>query len=254
MDNTTKTNLENMFYCFGCAYLLDDPSESQCCGKLYCQACQVDFAKSFCTICKGMIKFRKNLFAKNLMKDFEINCKHKCGSSHKYDDLRKHLLSCPLKRYNCKIENCKFSGLRKDLDKHLVDHHLANMLILMENFSEFKNEFNKIKDNAIEPRLNSVDYRPTLPSENFQYTYYDLYREDPIFSRVFGDIYRDRYRPSNTRNETVAVSSTYDVVSNVNFEQNLNHESEYAYFQDLQDSVNSEGRGDQVDDDSGSII
>jgi hypothetical protein len=236
MENFNK---DNMFFCFGCTYLLDEPFESECCGYLYCQACKYDFSTCLCPLCKKSMKFRKNLWAKNIMSRMDIKCRHKCGGLFKYEDYRKHLLICPTKKFKCRIDDCRFIGTRKEVDTHLPEKHLAHMLIIMENFDEFKGDFEKAKQKTVDSRTSRTEinrqpmtYSPSslLTDDNFQFSYYNFRerfrRDDPMMNRVFGDIIQNRYRPSLDA-----------------FEQNLNHEEEYAY---LNDSIPSEGVDDEL--------
>jgi hypothetical protein len=225
-----KFNQDNMFYCFGCGYLLDEPSESLCCGYLYCQACILDFASSLCSVCKKAMKFRKNLWAKNIMLRMEIKCRYKCGGLFKYEELRKHLLQCQTKKYKCKIDGCRYMGNRKEVDIHLKEKHLMNIFILMENFEEFKDNFEKIQNKSVDSRMTRTEYCPVVPyssslmDDNLHLTYYNfrdrIRREDPMLNHVFGDILNNRYRPGLEM-----------------FERNLIHEEEYAY---LNNSMPSE--------------
>ena len=86
-----KLNIDEMFRCFKCDYMVDEPYESECCGKLYCQSCVVELRFNLCKICKKSVKFRKNLFAKKLLQKVELKCRHHCGGKFMYDDMKIHV-------------------------------------------------------------------------------------------------------------------------------------------------------------------
>lgn len=167
-----KFTIEKMFYCTGCGYMVDDPSESQCCGNLYCQACVVELNYVKCTQCKSsVLKFRKNLFAKNLLHSVELNCRYRCGNKFTYKDMRTHLLKCTSKVFKCTIDFCTFIGKHKELSKHMIEKHPIHILIMMENYEEFKPTMDKISSNPIEARSiekssSEYDHHMMFPMED----------------------------------------------------------------------------------------
>jgi hypothetical protein len=179
-----KINIEKMFYCTGCGYMVDDPSESQCCGNLYCQACVLELNYIQCSQCKSsVLKFRKNLFAKNLLHKVELRCRYKCGKKFTYKDMRTHLLNCEGKIFKCTIDFCNYVGKHKDLSKHMIEKHPIHVLIMMENFEEFKPTMDKIAINPIEARSiekisNDYDHYMMFPIEdNMHYMDFSSIRE-----------------------------------------------------------------------------
>jgi hypothetical protein len=146
-----KLNLEKIFCCTGCGFIVDDPSESQCCGYLYCQSCVSEINYAQCTICKTYsLRFRKSLFAKNLLHKIELKCRYECGAKYTYEDMRIHLLNCNNKSYKCTINYCTFEGKRKELDNHMIEKHPLYILIMMENYDDFKTAIDKIANVPIQ--------------------------------------------------------------------------------------------------------
>lgn len=145
-----KLNVEELFQCKNCTFMVDEPLESECCGILYCQACIHELSYTNCGNCKKLIKFRKNLFAKNLMKKVDFKCRHLCGGKFNYEDMKTHLLRCETKIYKCSIDYCYCVDKKKEMLDHSLLSHPNEILLFMENFEEFKTKIEKIKNNPID--------------------------------------------------------------------------------------------------------
>lgn len=138
-----KLCIDDLFKCI-CGYMVDDPYETECCGMLYCQACQIEYNFLTCSNCSKTIKFRKNIFARNLLQKIELNCINECGEKFTYENMKIHLLRCEMKKFKCTIENCLYSGFREDLLVHISKTHPIYLLVLLEHFQEFDDPLDKI--------------------------------------------------------------------------------------------------------------
>lgn len=142
-----KLDNDDIFKCKNCKNLIEEPYESECCGNLFCKICSSDLRFTKCQQCKIIFNFRKNLFAKNLMKKIQINCEHNCGKKFTLEEMKLHLLRCESKLFKCDIINCYFVGKKKDIVDHVVNSHFKELLIMMENYEDFKSAFDKLIDN-----------------------------------------------------------------------------------------------------------
>jgi hypothetical protein len=147
-----KINVDEMFRCFKCDYMVDEPHESECCGKLYCQSCVVELNFNQCKICKKAVKFRKNLFAKKLMQQVELKCRHHCGGKFMYEDMKLHLYRCDCRIFKCTIDFCSFVGRKLEIIPHLLKAHPIHLIIMLENYEEFKEIIENIMKNPIDNR------------------------------------------------------------------------------------------------------
>jgi hypothetical protein len=147
-----KINVDELFRCFNCDYMVDEPHESECCGKLYCQSCMVDLAYTQCKLCKKSIKLRANIFAKNLLQRVELKCRHHCGGKFTYDEMKLHMYRCESRIFKCTIEFCCFVGRKFELIPHMLENHDIYIMALLENYDDFEEAFEKILKNPIDKR------------------------------------------------------------------------------------------------------
>ena len=147
-------NTEEMFKCKNCKKLIDEPYESECCGSLFCKSCMKDLNYTKCKQCKKTFHFRKNLFAKNLMKKVELKCEHQCGQKFNLEEMKLHLLRCENKLFKCNIDYCYCVEKKKALVEHVITAHTKEILIMMENYEEFKPALDKIINNPNERKSN----------------------------------------------------------------------------------------------------
>jgi hypothetical protein len=144
MDNV---DTEEIFRCKHCKKLIDDPYENECCGSLFCKYCMNDLNYTKCKQCNKTLHFRKNLFAKNLMKKVKIKCEHGCGDSFNLEDRKLHLLRCENKLFKCNVDFCYCVERKKGLIDHTITSHFKELLIMMENYEDFKPLMEKILNN-----------------------------------------------------------------------------------------------------------
>jgi hypothetical protein len=174
-----KLNVDEMFRCYKCDYMVDEPHESECCGKLYCQSCVVDLTFSQCKICKKAVKFRKNLFAKKLMQQVELKCRHHCGGKFMYEDMKLHLYRCDCRIFKCTIDFCSFVGRKLEIIPHMTKHHPIHLITMLENYEEFKDTIENVMKNPIDNRParkeSSENLLPVAPSD-FDYNGYNFPR------------------------------------------------------------------------------
>ena len=93
-------------------------------------------------------KYRKNNFAKLLLKEYEgkIKCPFGCNNNDiKLKDVKSHKYDCDESKFKCSINDCSFEGKRKDALEHLVKEHENIVTILSENYPSLKDEFNKFE-------------------------------------------------------------------------------------------------------------
>ena len=106
------------FNCFACGEVPENPYESECCGKLYCQPCSEISSYLSCKLCRSILKFRICNFAKNLMSIMETPRKYECEVKHKISEAKTHYLYCKSKIFKCTIKKCNFLGQRENLINH----------------------------------------------------------------------------------------------------------------------------------------
>ena len=86
------------------------------------------------------------------MKKVELKCRHLCGGKFLYDEMKTHLFKCENKIFKCTIDYCYCVEKKKAMIDHSLLFHPNEILILMENYDEFKSAFDKIKSNPIDNR------------------------------------------------------------------------------------------------------
>ena len=142
-----KINSDDIFKCKNCKKFMDEPYESECCGSLFCKYCKQDLSYSKCKECKKPFHFRKNLFAKNLMKKVQIKCEHNCGGKFTLEEMKKHSLNCENKLFKCNIDYCCSIDKKQEMIDHVLNWHMKEALILLENYEEFKPAMDKLLKN-----------------------------------------------------------------------------------------------------------
>ena len=130
--------LREEFKCFYCQEIPETPYESECCGKLYCETCSEAASFLNCKVCKDILKFKTSLFASNLMNKFNTFCTNNCGKEIKFSDSKLHNLVCNNRVFTCKINKCSFRGNKESIKQHIVLVHSNELIILCENYVEFK--------------------------------------------------------------------------------------------------------------------
>jgi len=140
---SSANQLINNFNCFYCKEIPENPFESECCGKLYCQSCSESACYLSCKNCKSILKFKPCSFARNLMSQLETSCKFNCDTKYKISETKAHNLNCKTKIFKCTVKNCKFLGQRENMLIHMQENHSKELLILMENYGEFSGSLSK---------------------------------------------------------------------------------------------------------------
>lgn len=155
-----KLNVDDLFRCFNCDYMVEEPHESECCGKLYCQSCTVDLSYTQCKLCKKSIRLRPNIFAKKLLQKVELKCRHHCGGKFTYEEMKLHMYRCESRILKCTIEFCCFVGRKYELIPHMMENHEIYLMALLENYDDFQEAFDKILKNPIDKRPPKKDSSP----------------------------------------------------------------------------------------------
>jgi hypothetical protein len=139
-----RINVDELFKCFNCEFMVDEPHESECCGKLYCHSCVVELAFFQCKLCKKSIKFRQNVFAKNLLQKVELKCRHLCGGKFNHEEMKLHIYRCDSRIFRCTIEFCSFYGKKEEMVAHMNQNHEIYLIALLEQFEEFSESMDKV--------------------------------------------------------------------------------------------------------------
>lgn len=147
--------MEEYFKCKHCQLINEYLYESRCCGKIYCSNCTLILNKSKCNICNAQLHFQKNCWAQRMLKSIKLTCSYNCGKQFSFEEMKKHLLNCDKKVYNCKYDDCKFNGRKKELMQHVIIEHYLSLLVLMENYEAFQKNINHI--NSGEENKNIFD-------------------------------------------------------------------------------------------------
>ena len=152
--------LADNFRCPICWEIVEEPWETSCCGNLFCEKCMQSYISNKCPICRTKnFKYRKNMFAKILLKEYEgiFICPYGCNKKIKLKEFKEHKYDCEDALFKCNINKCNFEGKRKNALEHLVKNHEDELALLSENYQAFMGEFNKFgildkiasKNNAI---------------------------------------------------------------------------------------------------------
>ncbi len=147
MEIDNQALIDN-FRCPICWEIDEEPWESSCCGYLFCEKCKQSCSKDKCPMCREKnFKFRKNNFAKTLLKQYEgkVNCPFGCNNNIKLKDVKIHKYDCEESSFKCTINDCIFEGKRKDALDHLVKNHEDIITFLSENYPSLKEDFNKFE-------------------------------------------------------------------------------------------------------------
>ena len=134
------------FRCPICWDIVEEPWETSCCGNLFCEKCMLSYISNKCPMCRTKnFKYRKNMFAKILLKEYEGNfiCPHGCNQRIKLNEFKEHKYDCEDAIFKCNINKCNFEGKRKNALEHLIKNHEEELALLSENYKSFKDEFNK---------------------------------------------------------------------------------------------------------------
>ena len=134
------------FRCPICWEIVEDPWETSCCGNLFCEKCMLSYISNKCPMCRAKnFKYRKNSFAKILLKEYEgfFLCPHGCNKKIKLKEFREHKYECEEAIFKCTINKCNFEGKRKNALEHLIKNHEDKILLLSENYLSLKSIFNK---------------------------------------------------------------------------------------------------------------
>jgi hypothetical protein len=217
-----KINVDELFRCFNCDYMVDEPHESECCGKLYCQSCMVDLTYTLCKLCKKSIKFRANIFAKNLLQRVELKCRHHCGGKFTYEEMKLHMYRCESRIFKCTIEFCCFVGRKLELIPHMLENHDVYLMALLENYDDFQETFEKIMKNPI-------DKRP--PKRGSTYNYEMDYSYPGILPRLRNIVNSDNNVLN--RNDNNANEFNYDFDELFNEVNNFNNVDNDNYYNNL---------------------
>jgi hypothetical protein len=214
-----KLNFDEMFRCFFCGYMVDEPHESECCGKLYCQSCVVELTFSQCRLCKKAVKLRKNLFAKKLLERVELNCRYHCGKKLIYEEMKMHIYRCESRIYKCSIDICNFVGRKYEMIPHMIESHEAHLLIMLENYEEFQDQMEKIEKNPIDKRSPKkikkeiFEFPPSLNlnDQNEPYDFRYEFNEMDNLIGSYANIYDVDYIPHHQTNH---INSNFDRINN----------------------------------------
>jgi len=248
-----KLNVDQMFRCYNCDYMVDEPHESECCGKLYCQSCVVELNFALCRICHNSIKFRKNLFAKNLLQKVELKCRHHCGGKFKYEDMKLHLYRCQCRIFKCTIELCTFVGRKFELMPHMIENHKIHLLTMMENFEDYKETIEKILKNPIDNR--APERKPSLESIDFINNSNILFGLNDIEGwREISGLRRNNTTTNNNRvNEyftSINSENPIDYLTSLNLLRNQEaNESRPNYYSNIYDRLNLNNNNNNANND-----
>ena len=172
MEINSQVLIDN-FRCPICWEIVEEPCETTCCGNLFCEKCLLSYISSKCPMCrKENLKYRKNMFAKNLLTEYEGNfmCPHGCNKKIKLKEFKEHKYECEDAIFKCSINKCDFEGKRKNALEHLIYNHENILTLLSENYQSFKGVFNKFEifNNLASKNINnnSINNNKINPYEN----------------------------------------------------------------------------------------
>jgi hypothetical protein len=136
--------LEQNLKCPICLTTADEPVESSCCGHIFCSKCVKTIKHLNCPICRSNnIIFRQNSFVRNLLNTLQVKCPYGCSQMIILNNVKIHRMECEEAIFKCTIYKCKFEGNRTTSEKHFVENHSDQMVILAENYASLKNTFDK---------------------------------------------------------------------------------------------------------------
>ena len=134
------------FRCPICWDIVEEPWETSCCGNLFCERCKKSYISNKCPMCRAKnCKYRKNVFAKILLEEYEGNfiCPQGCNKIIKLKEFKEHKYFCEEAIFKCTINGCNFEGKRKSALEHLIKNHEDSVALLAENYKSLKDTFNK---------------------------------------------------------------------------------------------------------------
>ena len=141
-----KQVLFDNFRCPICWEIVEEPWETSCCGNLFCEKCMLSYVANKCPMCrKKNFKYRKNEFAKLLLKEYEgtFECPYGCNKKIKLNEFKDHKYECEEAIFKCTINKCNFEGKRKNALDHLITSHEDVISLLSENYDEIKGVLHK---------------------------------------------------------------------------------------------------------------
>lgn len=153
---------EQNIKCPICFNVVDEPFESSCCGHLFCRACVKSLkTANNCAICRSSkVNYRENTFVKVLLDTLQVKCPNGCETSIPISNVKYHRYMCKAAMFVCSLNvnnvKCNYEGPKKEALKHFADKHADQMVILSENFDNFKNIFEK---HAMFDKLNKIVHK-----------------------------------------------------------------------------------------------
>jgi hypothetical protein len=172
MENINfEAELEKHIVCIKCRMVVIEPHESCCCGTLYCLECTK--LLPHCLKCKAVSKFRENSFIKRILNQTLLNCSFNCGQKFSYQNIKDHMTSCEMRKYNCNIcitKESTFIGNKKELLSHLLEKHENEIIDINDKYSMIKKNMEKK-----EGRANSGFDKDYNLDDNYEYNPGDEY-------------------------------------------------------------------------------
>jgi hypothetical protein len=149
---------EQNLKCPICLNIVEDPYETSCCGNLFCNKCKKQCVENICPLCRNSkFKFRKNIFARNLLNELDKECPYGCGNKIKLNNLKAHKYQCEKSKFKCLIDKCNFEGIKNEALNHIIKEHKDYCVILSENYHMLKNVFEKFEILNLNKKENNFD-------------------------------------------------------------------------------------------------
>ena len=116
-------------FCLLCSSISQQPQQTMCCGRIYCNACLNQHMQSSnkCPKCQENVTSFTDLMSERRIKDLEVSCENKrngCKWKGRLRELSDHVAQCELTTVQCRNTGCEMRCYRKLMEQHERDECL----------------------------------------------------------------------------------------------------------------------------------
>lgn len=107
MANLFTPNVSKELMCPICWEIADDPVESSCCHRIFCQKCVLCLKDNNCAVCRQKVNFTPSILARRITADMPCQCWY-CDENITRGTKKEHEASCKMSNYKCPASDCTF--------------------------------------------------------------------------------------------------------------------------------------------------
>ena len=116
-------------FCLLCSSIAQQPQQTMCCGRIYCNACFNQHMQSSnkCPKCQKNVTSFTDLMSERRIKDLQVSCENKrngCKWKGRLRELSDHVAQCELTTVQCRNTGCEMRCYRKLMEQHERDECL----------------------------------------------------------------------------------------------------------------------------------